>query len=125
MIKQRRTFRRLLFSKDAKARGVIPFARPSIKFVIAFPELHCRRGEGENVGGNDGEREVRNALSRRSIYSAGGGEESQVSLRRPWNSFPENRTVQGGGGVSGSANSCLSQRDLRRGNRDDQTNGST
>lgn len=84
-----------------------------IKFVIALTELHCRRGKGENVGGNDGEGEIRDALSRRSIYSAGGGEESQVPLRRPWNFLPEDRAVQGGGGVSGSEDSCLSQRDLR------------
>jgi len=88
-------------------------------------ELHCRRGKGENVGGNDGEGEVRNALSRRGIYSTRSGEESQVPLRRPWNSISENRAAQGGGSVSRSENSCLSQRNLRRGNRDDQTNGST
>lgn len=101
------------------------FPRASIKFVIALAELHCRRGKGENVGRNDGEGEVRDALSRRSVYSAGGGEESQVPLRRPWNPLSENRAVQGGGSVSGSEDSCLSQRDLRRGDRNDQANGST
>lgn len=83
-----------------------------MKFVIALAELHCRRGKSENVGGNDGEGEVRDALSRRSVYPGGGGEESQVPLRRPWNSLSEDRAVQGGGGVSGSEDSRVSQRDL-------------
>lgn len=54
-----------VISDDAKSRGAISsFPRASIKFVIALAELHCRRGKSENVGGNDGEGEVRDALSR-------------------------------------------------------------
>lgn len=64
-VKQRRTFRRPLFRRRCEIpESNSSFPRASIKFVIALAELHCRRGKGENVGGNDGEGEVRDALSR-------------------------------------------------------------
>lgn len=84
-------------------------------FLSAF---HGCRGKGKNFGRNDGEGTLRDAVSWRGNDPARSAEESQVSLRRSWNSLLENCSIQRGGSLSRPEDSRLSQRDIRRRNRD-------
>jgi hypothetical protein len=87
-------------------------------------DLHRSGKEDQESERDDGAREIRDAVPGRNPDASESAEGSEVPVRRPGHTLPQDSALQGGRGLPRSENRHLPRCHLRRGDRDDQEDGS-